>query len=77
MTNIRFEEGGRHTVTAGKTPFEVEVQVRPVGVIQLPERTLALLSGPFSPDYVPDLIQASKTAYAIAERDQPWVRYEG
>ena len=53
MTNIQFEEGGRHTITAGKTPFEVEVQVRPVGVIQLPERTLSLLSGPFSPEYVP------------------------
>lgn len=77
MTNIRFEEGGQHTIHRGEVPLRGGGAGSARGVIQLPERTLTLLSGPFSPEYVPDLIQALKTAYAIAERDEPWVKFEG
>lgn len=58
---------GGYNVTAGADGFPVAVHVRPVGTLEIPPETLKLLGGPFSPEYVDDLLHALEQARRIAE----------
>lgn len=66
--HVEKDDQGGYVVTAGADEgFPISVSVRPVGTLEIPAETLALLSGVFAPEYVDDFMHALEMAKRIAE----------